>query len=365
MAQSLYNNGSLLSIKPNTVLSVGDSVVNNGEIRNDGTLIVSGTWINNNTYNAGQGELALNSATLQVVNHNDQSFNRLSIAGGGEKIFQADITIENELNLTEGVLLSADNARIFINAGAVINGGSSDSFIEGPVVHRGEGEKHFPIGFDDKYLPVTLLNATGDNPEIEFRVSEPNSNTQVAGALKEVSDKRIWTMEVLAGTFNGSQIGLNISVEGFSEPLAQWVVTEAASLQDPFRSLGQSSLTGNSAMGFIISEDEVSERLFTIGVVSEAPNNFISVINAVSPNGDGMHDFLKILNIESFPDNQIRIFNRWGDKVFELSGYDNADNVFRGVGNVNDNHELLDGTYYYVIDLGSGDKVNGFLVLRR
>ena len=85
----------------------------------------------------------------------------------------------------------------------------------------------------------------------------------------------------------------------------------------------------------------------------------IKVFNAVSPNGDGFHDFLEIENIEFYPNNTVIILNRWGDQVFKFQGYNNQDIVFEST-------TLPAGTYYYHV-LSGVDEVNtktGFFILK-
>jgi gliding motility-associated-like protein len=92
----------------------------------------------------------------------------------------------------------------------------------------------------------------------------------------------------------------------------------------------------------------------------------IIVYNAVSPNGDSKHDFLEIENITAYPANIVYIFNRWGDKVFEVRGYDNAQTIFDGRANKGGGGDLPGGTYFYSIHLGGGrDEISGFLVLKK
>ncbi len=92
----------------------------------------------------------------------------------------------------------------------------------------------------------------------------------------------------------------------------------------------------------------------------------IIVYNAVSPNGDGAHDFLEVVNIEFFPNNSIQIFNRWGDVVYATEGYDNLNTIFTGIANKGSSGELPTGTYYYSIDLNNSSEVkSGFFMLSR
>lgn len=90
-----------------------------------------------------------------------------------------------------------------------------------------------------------------------------------------------------------------------------------------------------------------------------------------SPNGDGINDFWTIDGIEDSPDNTVSIYNRWGDMVFQVQGYDNRSNAFDGSANEKTKmgaNELPSGTYFFNIEV-SGEhnlkKLQGYLVLKR
>jgi gliding motility-associated-like protein len=90
------------------------------------------------------------------------------------------------------------------------------------------------------------------------------------------------------------------------------------------------------------------------------------VYNAISADGDERNAIMRISNITSFTNNKVSVFNRWGDKVFEVKGYDNDQKAFRGDSNMGGTKELPAGTYFYVIDLGDGSPlVNGYISLKR
>ncbi|MFH0896148.1 MAG: gliding motility-associated C-terminal domain-containing protein [Bacteroidota bacterium] len=79
----------------------------------------------------------------------------------------------------------------------------------------------------------------------------------------------------------------------------------------------------------------------------------LNIYNGITPNGDGNNDVWWIDGIQSFPDNKVLIFNRWGDEVWSGKGYDNKNVVWKGLYK---GKHLPDGTYYYVIDLFWNDK---------
>ncbi len=86
------------------------------------------------------------------------------------------------------------------------------------------------------------------------------------------------------------------------------------------------------------------------------------VFKGISPNDDGRNDTWHILGIEQFPDNSVKVFNRWGNLVFEQKGYTNAE-AWNGEWN---GKALPDGTYFYLIELGgtAGDMSGWLQILR-
>ncbi len=80
----------------------------------------------------------------------------------------------------------------------------------------------------------------------------------------------------------------------------------------------------------------------------------LEVHQLVTPNGDGQNDHLQIYGIENYPNNTVRIFNRWGVQVFEAQGYDNQNVAFRGYSEgrmtIGKDNKLPSGTYYYTIE---------------
>ena len=92
----------------------------------------------------------------------------------------------------------------------------------------------------------------------------------------------------------------------------------------------------------------------------------IVVHQGVSPNGDGINDFLQIDNISQYPDNKLSIMNRNGQLVYETNGYDNSSKVFDGHSNKNGQMQLP-GTYFYQLDYnvsGITKHKTGFIILK-
>lgn len=75
------------------------------------------------------------------------------------------------------------------------------------------------------------------------------------------------------------------------------------------------------------------------------------ITNSFTPNGDGINDYWVIPGIETFPAAKVRVFNRYGQVVFESNAYANT---FDGTEN---GKQLPPGVYYYIINLTSYCKI--------
>ncbi len=72
----------------------------------------------------------------------------------------------------------------------------------------------------------------------------------------------------------------------------------------------------------------------------------LTVYTSFTPNGDGVNDFWLIDNIDKYPNNEVYIFNRWGNKIYHTSQYNNVTNYWDGK---HKNKPVDAGTYFYTI----------------
>jgi gliding motility-associated-like protein len=92
----------------------------------------------------------------------------------------------------------------------------------------------------------------------------------------------------------------------------------------------------------------------------------ISIPNGFSPNGDGVNDLFVISGISKYPNNKLTIFNRWGNIVFDADNYNNTWDGRCTEGLTFGSGILPDGTYFYILDLGNGEKARkGYIYLNK
>jgi gliding motility-associated-like protein len=90
----------------------------------------------------------------------------------------------------------------------------------------------------------------------------------------------------------------------------------------------------------------------------------VKIYSGFTPNDDGYNDTWIIENAEGYGSKiEVKIFNRWGELIFQSTGYDGAkawDGTFKG-------KPLPIGTYYYIIDIKDGktNPITGAVTLIR
>ncbi|SHM94765.1 PKD domain-containing protein [Chitinophaga sp. CF418] len=103
-----------------------------------------------------------------------------------------------------------------------------------------------------------------------------------------------------------------------------------------------------TGLGGCTASDELTVKVFKA----------VKVPNAFSPNGDHINDTWELTNLSDYPGCTIEIFNRYGQRVYQSTGYSTPwDGTMNG-------HPLPLATYYYVIQLKNGyAPMTGYVVL--
>ena len=264
-------------------------------------------------------------------------------------------------------------------------GGESDaSKVVGFAEVNNRNVFSFPVGDAEQLRPLTF-NAQGtvpqaicayffENPSAPTSLSQTFNVEEKVNNIGTVTDREFWILQgntpvqvTISWNTRSSLITIpnatveSIIVVGWNKSSNQWVV------------IGNTAYSGDITNGFVTSETFVPNdyAAITFGTVP-LPTDTFAVNNPtlgnyfLSPNGDGINDFLVIDGMEESPNNSLRIFNRYGQKVFEKINYTNE---FRGVANTgsmvpNQATGLPEGVYFYLVTLDDlGLEYNGFLFL--
>ncbi|MFC4636672.1 gliding motility-associated C-terminal domain-containing protein, partial [Dokdonia ponticola] len=237
-----------------------------------------------------------------------------------------------------------------------LQGKSSISLLKSSVFNDENGDGFAQIGETITYSfeventgSVTLVDIVVDDPLLGGVVC--SIAQLIPGAIETCSSNYTITQEDI---LNGSII--NIAVAIGINPILE-IVDDTS--DDP-----------NDLSDIDIDNDgDPDDPTMTI-----IPNAPFEIFNAITPNGDGLNDFFEIRGINRFPNNTMKIFNRWGVLIWETQGYNETNNVFRGESiaraTISQDEQLPTGTYFYILTF-SGETpegksaYNGFLYINR
>lgn len=150
-------------------------------------------------------------------------------------------------------------------------------------------------------------------------------------------------------TWNGTNGSIAVSPTGGTPPYA-YAWNDGATTADRYGlSAGSYALRITDANGCSL------ELFFVLTQPSE-----LEMPTGFTPNGDGQNDAFVVRGIDAYPENQLTVFNRWGNVVFDQLHYANE---WRGENQ--QGQPLPDGTYFVVLRLNSDLTLQNYVDLRR
>ena len=170
----------------------------------------------------------------------------------------------------------------------------------------------------------------------------------VANAGPDASDCKKENLLLHAtGQGTWSVIGGSVSLSSNTDPTA--TVTNAAH--------GENVLVWTVTQGGCTATDTV---VLTLRPVIDCIDS-IKIPTGFSPNTDGVNDNFEIVGIELYPNNELTIFNRWGNVVYYKKNYHNEWN-----GTNLNGEPLPDATYFVIFTSEEKNyKYSGYVDLRR
>jgi gliding motility-associated-like protein len=132
----------------------------------------------------------------------------------------------------------------------------------------------------------------------------------------------------------------------------EWNTGETMSTIDVLaRNVGDATQDQNTKKFWVTVENEYGCRnsdSLAVTVIRK-----LKIPNAITPNGDGSNDKWRIPGLSLYPNAVVEIYDRWGDIVYRSNGYDESK---YWDGRDRRGRELPMDSYYYVINLGNGEK---------
>ncbi|WP_405410808.1 gliding motility-associated C-terminal domain-containing protein [Maribacter sp. Asnod1-A12] len=344
---------------------------------------------------------ALSAASNSAPNAGDTITFELTLTNNGPGI-ATNVSIED--TLPSGYTLGTVN-----NSGSVSGSVISWNFANVPVgsqVVSYEVTLNAPNNVADEYTNIAQVlasdqfdpdstpnNDDGDqseDDEVSHMINPPTVDLELAKwADKEETFFEDTLVFTVTATNNSTYAATNVGIEdvlpfGYqfvSASATDGVYSESTSTWDiPSIAIGATAsleMTVNvtdvddyTNVAELIYVDQVdlnmdNDRAEATPVVTQA--QCFTVFNKFTPNNDGLNDVFFIECIENYPNNNVKVFNRWGSQVFEMDKYDNSwDGTSMGSTTINASEKLPVGTYFYLIDFGDGSEPKtGWLYITR
>ena len=113
---------------------------------------------------------------------------------------------------------------------------------------------------------------------------------------------------------------------------------------------------------FVLTGTSAEQCEYKDSVMIRVKDDYIiTPMNIITPDNNGKNDYWYIQNIESYPHNEIYIYNAWGDMVYHKKQYLNQWDGKNMNGDI-----LPDGTYYYVLRFENSSRIfKGAITLLR
>ncbi len=358
--QDLYIKNTSLKITEGVTMSVQNSVVNRGQISNDGALTVKGNWVNAGAYTDQAGQIIFDGIDLQYISHGSLPIGKVIFQNGRKHISES-------FHVAGKMVMSG--TMVFVPAGSGLYLGEQtqleyerDDRIIGALYMTGN-DITFPIGTPEKSLPIRMVLPEGQVMQIGVAAKSGLLSKAKETTISSVADY-YWEL-VTPENYQGAEVTLNFQGARFLQSIENARVGEAESFNSVIKDAGCLMFSGSPDMGMVTSERARGPYLTVARKYIKGEKPPINVLNLVSPNNDGFNDFLLIENIEAYPENTVSIFDRWGVKLYEANAYDNNKVKFEGLGNEKIKSDLAQGSYYYVISLGKETLSTGFFELVR
>ncbi|MDF4204930.1 gliding motility-associated C-terminal domain-containing protein [Maribacter sp. SA7] len=364
-----------------------DAVHNYGniQIHDDGLVGFHMDVINNGAFNQNKGLVGFYSfdKALTISGGSNPIFYDFEVAVDNDLYIDNTVGIQNNANFIIGDIVTsraASEVNINFLNDSFYTGESNFTKVDGYAATSNKSDFTFPIGHFDKIRPLRIESISpNDYAKSAYYYEDPNTpsvfGTSFSTFIKEnealaISEYEFWHLESMLP----SKVTLTWDEESyahlFGEDITDIKVVGWSVIDKIWVDLGNTNVEGDFINGSVTSEEFIPSdyEIITIGGNSDllgVLDNIMLDNYYMTPNGDGINDFLEIEGLEGSPNNELQIYNRYGRLVFSMNGYSNQ---FTGISNVNGlvskNTGLPSGIYFYIVKLNDLNyKHQGYLYL--
>ena len=361
-----------------TMSHFGDLKMHNGA-----SLGLHGNFQNLAPFNQSEGLIGFYGlGDIRISGNDEMLLYDLEISTDYQIQIDLNLSIKNNLNFISGDIeteLKKSSASVTFLPGSFYNGASDFAKVKGYVSASNAAEFIFPIGDSHQLRPLQLAAAKSEFAmRCAYFRENPVTNTNLGildslakpREIKTIGTYEYWQLE------GDSEVSITLgwnpesNLLAIADNLDQIEIIGWQRLAQSWQLVGTLKKEGDLQTGFAVSDlfNPNDYEVLTFGS-RRIPKKFYTLENNyLSPNNDGVNDFLEIEELLDAPKNILKIYDRRGLLVFSASGYTNE---FIGISNTSNrvierNAGLPQGVYFFVAQLlEEGKTYQGFLYLDR
>ncbi|MEX6691141.1 gliding motility-associated C-terminal domain-containing protein [Danxiaibacter flavus] len=384
-AQLYIENADLTTLSDAVVFVNGDVQYAGSKeqsVLHDGLLELKGNWYNTAVKDkkvfadASAGNV-LFSGALQTFNGFNTRFPNLTLTGTDKKQQFAPVEVRHVLDLTDreldvnsntATLLSDDLAAVKYVSGYVNTTAGNHGWLVRNMHH---GSSYvFPLGDRNgslfRFRPMVISAAKDGNIFGQFQDYNPSKDgfpaSQKMPDIQVVNEN--WYHAVTTDAADGNSVNVlvtesSIADGGVYSKMVTW--NNSKRMWENLPSTGAIPSLDYNTNDYIFKTSAaiaINNQLpVDINLAMEHHDEFY-IPNVITPNGDGKNDTWKIKGLDLTAQNEVVIFNRWNNIVYETKNYTNT---WDGKG-------LNAGTYFYILKIkkdGNEKVYKGFIMLMR
>ena len=334
-------------------------------------LVNTTTLVDGQTYYAANVENGCESDQRIAITVNLSGGAIAQITGASTDVCVLDtITYSTSANMTNYVWS--------VNDGTIVNGGTvTDNFVE--VVWDQSSSTSLDVSYTnsdgcEEYTNTPFAISFGGCPDLNISKIVDNDSPEMYDNITftitvenigNITFNNIQVDEQLASGFQ--YVSHTTSLGNYDVNNGLWTINSISPNTSATLTITAQVVPGDnhtnivSIINYLPNEDSDNTNNKDSVVVDPIS---LTVYNQFSPNGDGTNDRFIIDGIEKYPDNNVKIYNRYGTLVYETDDYQNDWDGTPNVGGIIGKGETVPrGTYYYIISAPGVEGWSGWLYL--
>lgn len=344
----IVNTDVNITIEGDVTLDAYSILENNGEIELKNSQLAYLTLNSESNYQADSGFMRFTGSRDVIIAGTNPYLNNVSVdLSSGDIFCDKNLEIGGFLHLKNGIINLPDDEILQVHKSLplAVSFHNENSFVQGRLQRNTlSGESYeFPVGSDNKYHLFEIKNATAEDKVDVFFDRDVYYDWSPYEKLyySHVLNDGGWRVNANQNT----EFKVGMSLENLEDPFintSHLVVARMDQLNFPSGDWDYyTDATTNSAQWANLN------RFTGSGIYTLAELLGLRYINLIVV-GRGVDTHFIIEDVDKFIKRKIKIYNRWGQEIFESKTYNNE----------YDASGLPQGTYYFVFEYSDGD-ING------